>query len=120
VLRWLLHGQQSLRSEGAAHPISQYLSLRRRSKIHTSFDLASRGPFERIKRCCATTGVSVHPPAYEDYLKALGGYRSTLYCGLRTPAQARRLLSVEMEEIEKAIGALDVAENITDVGAARK
>jgi hypothetical protein len=30
------------------------------------------------------------------------------------------LLGVEMEEIEKAVGALDVTENIPDVGAARK
>jgi hypothetical protein len=37
------------------------------------------------------TGVSVHPPAYEDYLKALGGYRSTLYCELRR--QPRRAAS---------------------------
>ena len=36
------------------------------------------------------------------------------------PAQTRRLLGVEMEKIEKAVGALDVTENVTDVGAARK
>ena len=36
------------------------------------------------------------------------------------PSQTRRLLGVEMEKIEKAVGALDVTENVTDVGAARK
>jgi hypothetical protein len=36
------------------------------------------------------------------------------------PSQTARFLRTEMKEIQKAIGALNVAKNITYVGAARK
>ena len=36
------------------------------------------------------------------------------------PSQTTRFLRIEMKKIKKAIGALNVAKNITYVGAARK
>jgi hypothetical protein len=46
--------------------------------------------------------------------------RLFLLCSMSVPAQMRRLFGAEMEQIQKSLGVLDMAENVTDIGASRK